>query len=117
MVAAVPCQTGSPPDRVWDVRGTVPAPALFRIVYRTVTVQVWRVGIAWGSSHGMGLVEIMPLPIVRLRLYKGCVLFSPISEHAFFFMNVPSSPHTSSHMFGYHPATVRLAGRKRHAKI
>ena len=27
------------------------------------------------------------------------------------FMNVPSSPHTSSHMFGHHPATGQLAGR------
>jgi hypothetical protein len=30
---------------------------------------------------------------------------------------VPSSPHTSSHMSGHHPATVRLAGRKRHARF
>jgi hypothetical protein len=30
---------------------------------------------------------------------------------------VPSSPHTSSHMFGHHPATVQLAGRKRHARF
>jgi hypothetical protein len=28
-----------------------------------------------------------------------------------FFTNVPSSPHTSSHMFGHHPATGQLAGR------
>jgi hypothetical protein len=28
------------------------------------------------------------------------------------FTKVPSSPHTSSHMSGHHPATVRLAGRK-----
>ena len=32
-------------------------------------------------------------------------------------MNLPSSPHTSSHMSGHHPATVRLAGRKRHARF
>ena len=31
--------------------------------------------------------------------------------------NLPSSPHTSSHMFGHHPATVRLAWRKRHARF
>ena len=34
-----------------------------------------------------------------------------------FFTNAPSSPHTSSHMSGHHPATVRLAGRKRHARF
>ena len=28
-----------------------------------------------------------------------------------------SSPHTSSHMFGHHPATMGLAGRKRHARF
>ena len=27
------------------------------------------------------------------------------------------APYTSSHMFGHHPATVRLAGRKRHARF
>ena len=32
-------------------------------------------------------------------------------------MNLPSSPHTSSHMSGHHPATMRLAGRKRHARF
>jgi hypothetical protein len=32
-------------------------------------------------------------------------------------MNLPSSPHTSSHMSGHHQATVRLAGRKRHARF
>ena len=30
---------------------------------------------------------------------------------------MPSSPHTRSHMSGHHPATVRLAGRKRHARL
>ena len=34
-----------------------------------------------------------------------------------FFTNAPSSPHTSSHTSGHHPATVRLAGRKRHARF
>jgi len=34
-----------------------------------------------------------------------------------FITNLPSSPHTSSHMFGHHPATVRLARRKRHARF
>jgi len=29
----------------------------------------------------------------------------------------PSRAHTSSHMSGHHPATVRLAGRKRHARF
>ena len=28
-----------------------------------------------------------------------------------------SLPHTSSHMFGHHPATVRLARRKRYARL
>jgi len=43
-------------------------------------------------------------------------VFSP---NPLFFTNVPSSatPHTSSHMSGHHPATVRLAGRKRHARF
>jgi len=44
--------------------------------------------------------------------YGGCFL-----RIHFFFTNVPSSPHTSSHMSGHHPATVRLAGRKRHARF
>ena len=30
---------------------------------------------------------------------------------------MPGSPHTSSHMFGHHPATVRRAGRKRGARF
>jgi len=42
-------------------------------------------------------------------------VFSP--NRCLFFTNLPSSPHTSSHMFGHHPATVRLAGRKRHARF
>jgi hypothetical protein len=42
----------------------------------------------------------------------GSVFSEPI-----FFTNVPSSPHTSSHMSGHHPATARLAGRKRHARF
>ena len=41
-------------------------------------------------------------------------VFSP---NPCFFTNVPSSPHTSSYMSGHHPATVRLAGRKRHARF
>jgi len=45
-------------------------------------------------------------------LYRGCFLRTQL-----FFMNLPSSPHTSSHMSGHHPATVRLAGRKRHARF
>eukprot|EP00964_Phaeocystis_antarctica_P046753 scaffold27035_cov43-Phaeocystis_antarctica.AAC.1 len=42
---------------------------------------------------------------------------SVFSEPAFFFTKVPGSPHTSSHMFGHHPATVRRAGRKRGARF
>jgi hypothetical protein len=45
---------------------------------------------------------------------KGGVFSEP---SCFLFTNVPSSPHTSSHMFGHHPATVRLAGRKGHARF
>jgi hypothetical protein len=46
---------------------------------------------------------------------KGGVFSEP--SCSFLFTNVPSSPHTSSHMFGHHPATVRLAGRKGHARF
>jgi hypothetical protein len=41
----------------------------------------------------------------------------PLSFYLFLFTNFSSSPHTSSHMFGHHPATVQLAGRKRHARF
>jgi hypothetical protein len=44
-------------------------------------------------------------------------VFSPKVRTRYFFTNLPSSPHMSSHMFGHHPATVRLAGRKRHARF
>ena len=44
---------------------------------------------------------------------KGCVF----SEPAFFLRTCPQLPHMSSHMSGHHPATVRLAGRKRHARF
>jgi len=49
--------------------------------------------------------------------YGVCLLFSEPS--LFLRINVPSSPHTSSLMFGHRPATVRLAGRiqKRHARF
>ena len=42
--------------------------------------------------------------------YKG----SDFSEHAVFLRTCQAagSPHTSSHMSGHHPATVRRAGRK-----
>ena len=35
----------------------------------------------------------------------------------FSFTNLPVRAHTSSHIFKHHPATVRLAGRKQHARF
>jgi hypothetical protein len=55
------------------------------------------------------------LHVYRLPSVRGVFFSTP--GPSFFFTNVPSSPHTSSYMFGHHPATVRLAGRKRRARL
>eukprot|EP00964_Phaeocystis_antarctica_P060071 scaffold35780_cov61-Phaeocystis_antarctica.AAC.7 len=46
------------------------------------------------------------------KVHRGCFL-----RTRRFFTNVPGSPHTSSHMSGHHPATVRRAERKRGARF
>ena len=46
-----------------------------------------------------------------------CVYGECFLQTRLFFTNLTSTARTSSHMFGHHPATVRLAGRKRHARF
>jgi len=46
------------------------------------------------------------------QCYGGCFL-----RTHFFLRTCPQLPHTSSHMPGHHPATVRRAGRKRGARF
>ena len=67
-------------------------------------------------------VRVPPTQHPRATATKGAVF----SERAFFLRTCPARPIrvryveyevTSSHMFRHHPATVRLAGRKRHARL
>jgi len=51
-------------------------------------------------------------PALLVSGKRGCFLRTRL-----FLTKVPGSPHTSSHMFGHHPATVRRAGRKRGARF
>ena len=62
--------------------------------------------------NGSRYVKQAQFTALLVKPVKG--VFSP---NPLYFSNLPSSPHTSSHMFSHHAATVRLAGRKRHARF
>jgi hypothetical protein len=89
-----------------------PSPASCRFLVPASTTRVSR------HSSRQPCVSFFACLYGFIRASKFLVLRGAFSPNPLLlFTNLPSSPHTSSHMFGHHPATVRLARRKRHARF
>jgi hypothetical protein len=89
-----------------------PSPASCRFLVPASTTRVFR------HSSRQPCVSFFACLYGFIRASKFLVLRGAFSPNPLlFFTNLSSSPHTSSHMFGHHPATVRLARRKRHARF